>query len=63
MTGDKDVVLDIYGNNAAVRCPSCSGVFVFSSHLNAKSGKPCPQCKKSIATIADEHISVSIVEQ
>jgi Zn finger protein HypA/HybF involved in hydrogenase expression len=63
MTGDKDVVLDIYGNNAAVRCPSCSGVFVFSSHLNPKSGRPCPHCKKSIATIADEHISVSIVEQ
>jgi len=62
MTGDQNVVLDVYGNNAAIRCPSCGGVFVFSSHLNSKGGRLCPHCKKAIATVADDHISVSIIE-
>ena len=63
MTGDNDAVLDIYGNNAAVRCPSCGGIFVFARYLSAKNGRPCPHCNKSIARVADEHISVSVVKQ
>lgn len=37
-------VLDKYGNNQAVQCRSCTGVFVISKYLNRKSGRICPHC-------------------
>jgi ribosomal protein S27E len=40
-----NIIKDVYGNNAAVQCPSCDRVFVTSSFLN-KSGRVCPGCEK-----------------
>jgi len=31
-------------------------------YLNSKGGRLCPHCKKAIATIADGHVVVSIIE-
>jgi len=58
MTGDINV-LDIYGNNAAVRCTSCEKVFVFSSLLNKVSGRVCPHCGKSRAMIDDDEVRIT----
>jgi Zn finger protein HypA/HybF involved in hydrogenase expression len=55
-------ILDEYGNNAALRCPSCGGVFVFSQHINKKSGRECPHCHKSRATLSAGKIEVELIE-
>ena len=44
------ILHDFYGNNAAVECIECHGVFIVSSLLN-KGGRVCPHCKKSRAYI------------
>ncbi len=59
MTGDPTIVLDIYGNNAAVICPSCGKVFVFSGFLDKKRGRVCPHCMGSRATVYDNKLSVT----
>jgi hypothetical protein len=38
--------LDWYGNNIALRCPACKGVYIVSQFLNPE-GRVCPHCKKS----------------
>jgi Zn finger protein HypA/HybF involved in hydrogenase expression len=55
-------VLDEYGNNAAINCPSCSGVFVFSRHLNKSSGRECPHCHKSKVTISDGDLKIEVTQ-
>jgi Zn finger protein HypA/HybF involved in hydrogenase expression len=51
-------VLDIYGNNAAVRCSSCQQAFVISAHINAKNGRICPHCGKSKAMVDGQTYTV-----
>jgi hypothetical protein len=60
MEGDPSGVADIYGNNAAAICPSCSKAFVFSSHLNSKSGRVCPHCAGSKAILSEGHLTVTL---
>jgi ribosomal protein S27E len=52
-------VLDEYGNNAAVRCPSCSRVFIVSKWLNRQRGRLCPGCGKSRALFVRDRVSVT----
>jgi len=47
-------VLDKYGNNAAIQCPSCSKAFVISQLLNKKNGRPCPHCENAKATFTED---------
>ena len=42
---------DVYGNNAAVICPSCGKVYVVSGLLNGENGRKCPKCGGSTAII------------
>ena len=42
MASTKPEILDIYGNNAAVRCTKCERVFVVSKFLNKKKPRNCP---------------------
>jgi len=58
MTGDANV-LDVYGNNAAVRCTFCGNVFVFSRYLNKANGRVCPHCGKSKAIVEDDQVRVT----
>lgn len=51
-------ILDEYGNNAAIRCPACKGVFIFSRFVNRKKGRECPHCHGSRATLEDGSIAV-----
>ena len=53
MRGDPNLVLDVYGNNAAVRCPSCGNVFIFSEFQNKKSGRICPHCQVLKAVLVE----------
>jgi NAD-dependent SIR2 family protein deacetylase len=39
-----DLVLDVHGNNAAVKCPHCCRVFVVSKFLDRVRGRKCPEC-------------------
>jgi hypothetical protein len=55
-------ILDKYGNNAAVRCPPCGGVFVVSTHLNQKSGRACPICGGSKAIVNGEDITIEVTD-
>ena len=45
-------LLDLVGNNAALRCPSdgCGKVFIVSAHLH-RDGRSCPDCGNSVARI------------
>jgi NAD-dependent SIR2 family protein deacetylase len=52
-------VLDIHGNNAAVRCPSCSRVFVVSKFLD-KLGRLCPGCGKTRAILVRDGRDVTL---
>jgi len=52
-------VLDFHGNNAAIRCPSCSRVFVVSKFLD-KLGRVCPGCGKTRAMIAGDGTDVTL---
>jgi len=45
--------IDRYGSNAAIRCPACNEVFVFSELLNKKNGRLCPHCKRATASFTD----------
>jgi Zn finger protein HypA/HybF involved in hydrogenase expression len=54
-------ILDEYGNNAAIRCPSCGGVFVFSKHINEKSGRVCPHCHRAKATVSAGKVEVELI--
>lgn len=47
-------VIDRYGNNAAVECPSCAKVFVFSTHINKKNGRTCPHCNGATVFITND---------
>jgi Zn finger protein HypA/HybF involved in hydrogenase expression len=53
MKVDPRFEIDVYGNNAAVRCPSCNKGFIFSEHLNTKNGRICPHCERAKAEIKD----------
>ena len=55
-------VLDRYGNNVAVQCPACDGVFVVSLHLNQVSGRICPHCQRGRATISGNEIRLELVK-
>jgi Zn finger protein HypA/HybF involved in hydrogenase expression len=54
-------VLDEYGNNAAIRCPACHEVFLFSKHLNKASGRECPHCHKAKASLSEGEIEVRLI--
>lgn len=43
-------IIDHYGNNFAVQCEACSGVFIISEMLNRKNGRPCPHCNKALVS-------------
>jgi hypothetical protein len=49
------LVLDRYGNNAAIQCSACGKVFVTSRLLNKKKGRICPHCQKSIVTFVNDN--------
>jgi hypothetical protein len=51
---DNEYVLDRYGNNAAIQCPSCSRAFVISQLLNGKKGRLCPHCKNARAIFTED---------
>lgn len=51
-------VWDEYGNNAAVSCPECKKVFIFSRHLNKASGRNCPHCAGSRAILTLDGVQV-----
>lgn len=55
-------ILDRYGNNAAVRCPPCGGVFLVSTHLNQKSGRICPHCEGSKAVVDGDDITIEMTD-
>jgi NAD-dependent SIR2 family protein deacetylase len=59
---DDPNVLDEHGNNAAVRCPSCAKVFVFSRHINKQNGRQCPHCLRSRAVVKDGVVTVEAIE-
>lgn len=46
-------VLDVYGNNAAVRCPACLRIFVVSALVNRANGRKCPACLGSLARFGE----------
>lgn len=48
---------DWFGNNAAVRCPACSNVFIVSSFVN-KGQRQCPSCHLSTAQITNEQLTI-----
>ena len=54
----REYLLDMYGNNAAVRCPSCLRVFIVSKWINRQRGRACPGCGKSRAIFAGESVSI-----
>jgi DNA-directed RNA polymerase subunit RPC12/RpoP len=58
LEGDPKTILDVYGNNAAVLCPSCSKPFVFSAFLNKRAGRVCPHCNASRAFLFEEKLKV-----
>ena len=55
-------ILDVYGNNAAVRCPACTQVFVVSSMVNKVNGRVCPHCKGSVASIDGNTYKVKAID-
>jgi NAD-dependent SIR2 family protein deacetylase len=59
----EDNVLDVYGNNAAVRCPACGKVFVVSRLVNKVKGRACPNCEGAIAQFSGDSVSVAIVRE
>ncbi len=63
MEGDPSVVPDVYGNNAAVYCPSCKEPFVFSGFLNRKAGRVCPHCGSARATLSDGRVTVELTKK
>ena len=56
-------VLDVYGNNAAVRCLECQDVYIVSKLLNKVNGRTCPHCGKSIATIEGDTYRVRLTSK
>jgi hypothetical protein len=48
---------DWLGNNAAVRCPVCSNVFIVSGFVN-KGQRQCPSCHWSTAQITNEQLTI-----
>lgn len=48
---------DWYGNNAAVRCPTCAKVYIVSAFL-AKGQRQCPVCQISVAQITSDSVTI-----
>ena len=51
------IVKDIYGNNAAVECPACKGVFVVSGFIS-KKGRDCPHCGAVRISYSKDRVTV-----
>jgi NAD-dependent SIR2 family protein deacetylase len=51
------LLVDWAGNNAAVKCTECGGVYIVSTHLH-KKGRVCPHCGKTraYATLKDKSV-------
>ncbi len=54
-------ILDVYGTDAAVRCPACAEVYVVSRLINRKNGRKCPHCMGSLTTFKDKKYSVEVI--
>lgn len=49
-------VIDRLGNNAAIACPDCNGVFIVSRPPIYKKPRVCPHCGKAQAKMTELNI-------